>query len=66
MPQANGGTLMACESDAEPITMGYLMDFRLPDGFPAEGRADLTHPFEFVPSITDGVTAHTVDRFGEV
>ena len=33
---------MAYESDAEPIKMGYIMDFRLPDAFPAERRAVLS------------------------
>ena len=33
---------MAYESAAEPIKLGYLFDFVLPDGFPKEMRADLT------------------------
>ena len=39
---------MAYESSAEPIKIGYLMDFRLPDGYPRTMREDLTNPFEFV------------------
>ena len=39
---------MAYESTAQPIKMGYLMDFLLPEGFPAELRADLTDPFDLV------------------
>ena len=28
---------MSYESDAEPIKLGYLFDFRLPEGFPRSG-----------------------------
>ena len=33
---------MSYESTAEPIKVGYLIDFRLPPGFPEEMRADFT------------------------
>jgi branched-chain amino acid transport system substrate-binding protein len=39
---------MSYESSAEPIRLGYLFDFRLPDGFPQEQRDDLRLPFELV------------------
>ena len=32
---------MSYESTAEPIKLGYLFDFVLPDGYPTEMRADL-------------------------
>ena len=51
---------MAYESDAEPIKMGYLMDFRLPDGFPADKRADLTDPFDHV--FQEGLEQGVIDR----
>jgi len=38
---------MSYESSAEPIRLGYLFDFRLPDGFPQEQRDDLRLPFEW-------------------
>ena len=33
---------MSYESTAEPIKVGYLMDFTLPPGFPEEMLADFT------------------------
>ena len=39
---------MAYESTAQPIKVGYLMDFKLPDYFPQEMRDDFTAPFELV------------------
>ena len=39
---------MSYESSAEPIKVGYLMDFRLPEGYPQERRDDLTQSFELV------------------
>ena len=33
---------MSYESSAEPIKVGYLMDFTLPPGFPEEMLADFT------------------------
>ena len=55
---------MAYESDAEPIKLGYLMDFRLPDGFPAERRADLIGPFDMV--FAEGLEQRVIDRPIEV
>lgn len=55
---------MTYESDAEPIRMGYLMDFRLPDGFPAERRADLTDPFRLV--FEEGLAQGVIDRPVEI
>jgi ABC-type branched-subunit amino acid transport system substrate-binding protein len=55
---------MAYESNAEPIKMGYLMDFRLPDGFPAEFRADLTDPFDLV--FQEGLERGMIDRPVEI
>ncbi|MGB8407076.1 MAG: ABC transporter substrate-binding protein [Mycobacterium sp.] len=39
---------MSYESSAEPIKIGYLMDFRLPENYPQELRDDLTRPFDLV------------------
>jgi branched-chain amino acid transport system substrate-binding protein len=39
---------MSYESTAEPIKIGYLFDFRLPEGYPQEMRDDLTRPFDLV------------------
>ena len=39
---------MSYESTAEPIKVGYLMDFKLPDYFPPEMRDDFTAPFDLV------------------
>jgi hypothetical protein len=43
---------MCYESTAEPIKIGYLMDFLLSDDYPQDRRAE-------------GVNSHLVDRFGE-
>ena len=70
---------MSHESTAEPIKVGYLMDVKLPDAYPAEMRADLTQPFGRYtrrgwmgagylvarPLDPDGTTAHLVERFGQ-
>src|SRR5690242_21786634 len=39
---------MSYESTAEPIKVGYLMDFTLPPGFPEELLASFTQTFELV------------------
>ena len=39
---------MSYESSAEPIKIGYLMDFLLPEGFPKTYFEDLTQPFDLV------------------
>jgi ABC-type branched-subunit amino acid transport system substrate-binding protein len=36
------------ESTAEPIKIGYLMDFKLPEGYPQDARDDLVNPFHLV------------------
>ncbi len=51
---------MSYESTAEPIRIGYLFDFRLPDGYPQEMRDDLTRPFDLV--FADGVAQGIIDR----
>ena len=38
---------MSYKSTAEPIKVGYLMDFTLPPGFP-QVLVDFTQPFELV------------------
>lgn len=55
---------MSYESSAEPIKIGYLMDFLLSDDFPQHYRDDLTLPFEMVfdRALADG----TIDRPVEV
>ena len=55
---------MAYESTAEPIKLGYLFDFKLPDGFPKEAREDLTLPFELV--FRQGLDAGMIDRPVEI
>src|SRR5215469_3621536 len=39
---------MSYESSAEPIKVGYLMDFTLPPGFPEELKASFTQCFDLV------------------
>ena len=39
---------MSYESTAEPIKVGYLMDFKLPDLYPQEMKEDLSNPFDLV------------------
>jgi branched-chain amino acid transport system substrate-binding protein len=51
---------MSYESSAEPIKVGYLMDFKLPDGYPKEMAADLFNPFELV--FDEAVAAGVIDR----
>ncbi|HEY7134786.1 MAG TPA: ABC transporter substrate-binding protein [Acidimicrobiia bacterium] len=51
---------MSYESAAEPIKLGYLFDFKLPDGYPQEMREDLTRPFELV--FRDGLDQGLIDR----
>lgn len=59
------------ESTAEPIKVGYLMDMRLPPGFPEEMLADFTRCFDilFEEASEEGlmdrpVQMILVDRFG--
>ena len=55
---------MSYESSAEPIKLGYLFDFRLPEGFPQERRDDLVQPFELV--FNEGLTQGMIDRPVEI
>jgi ABC-type branched-subunit amino acid transport system substrate-binding protein len=52
------------ESTAEPIKLGYLFDFVLPDAYPAEARLDLTRPFELV--FAAGLEQGIIDRPVEI
>ena len=51
---------MTYESHAEPIKVGYLFDFKLPDGYPEEMRKDLVRPFEMV--FQEGLERGIIDR----
>ncbi|MGH3634679.1 MAG: ABC transporter substrate-binding protein, partial [Mycobacterium sp.] len=55
---------MSYESTAEPIKIGYLMDFRLPEGYPQEMRDDLARPFDLV--FADGLAQGIIDRPVEI
>jgi branched-chain amino acid transport system substrate-binding protein len=48
---------MSYESTAEPIKVGYLMDFKLPDLYPQEMKEDLSNPFDLVfgQALEDGL-----------
>jgi branched-chain amino acid transport system substrate-binding protein len=52
------------ESSAEPIKLGYLFDFKLPDGYPEESRQDLVLPFELV--FRQGLEKGMIDRPVEI
>jgi branched-chain amino acid transport system substrate-binding protein len=39
---------MSYESTAEPVKIGYIMDFILPDEYPQDMRKDLTDPIDLV------------------
>jgi ABC-type branched-subunit amino acid transport system substrate-binding protein len=51
------------ESTAEPIKLGYLFDFKLPESFPADMRDDLVAPFRLVfeQGLRDGVIDRPVE-----
>lgn len=51
---------MSYESTAEPIKIGYLMDFRLPDSFPQHMKDDFSLPFEVV--FDEALQAGIIDR----
>ena len=55
---------MSYESTAEPIRLGYLFDFKLPDGYPPEMRQDLVRPFELV--FAEGLRQGVIDRPVEI
>src|ERR1700755_918083 len=51
---------MPYESTAEPIKVGYLMDFTLPPGFPEELLASFTQTFDLV--FSEAVEQGLMDR----
>ena len=55
---------MSYTSDAQPIRLGYLFDFVLPDIYPEEMRRDLTLPFEMV--FEEGLANGVIDRPVEI
>lgn len=55
---------MSYESSAEPIKLGYLFDFKLPDGYPEHARQDLVLPFELV--FRQGLEQGMIDRPVEI
>ena len=55
---------MSYESTAEPIKLGYLFDFRLPEYYPREMRTDLTQTFELV--FNEGLKQRLIDRRVEI
>jgi len=55
---------MAYESSAEPIKLGYLMDFRMPEGTAPEQHDDLVKPFELV--FEEGRARGMLDRPVEI
>lgn len=54
---------MSYESDAQPIKLGYLMDFVLPSDYPEDRRLDLTQSLEliFERGHRDGVTDRPIE-----
>ena len=55
---------MSYESTAEPIKIGYLMDFLLPENYPQDLRDDLTNPFDIV--FGDAFEHGIIDRPVEI
>jgi hypothetical protein len=51
---------MSYVSTAEPIKIGFLMDFKLPGDYPKEKREDLTKPFEIV--FAEALEQKLIDR----
>ncbi|OBF28494.1 ABC transporter substrate-binding protein [Mycobacterium sp. ACS4331] len=51
---------MSYESTAEPIKIGYLMDFKLPELYPQEMKEDLSNPFDLV--FSEALAAGVIDR----
>src|ERR1700744_4693835 len=51
---------MSYESTAEPIKVGYLMDFKLPPGFPEELFASFTQTFDLI--FEEAVQQGLMDR----
>src|SRR5262245_16376147 len=61
--EARRGTV-SYESNAQPIKLGYLFDFKLPQGYPKEMRDDLTQTFELV--FDEGLRQGMIDRRVEI
>jgi len=59
-----GGGSVSYESSAEPIKLGFLFDFKLPEGYPQEARDDLVRPFELV--FSQGLEQGLIDRPVEI
>jgi branched-chain amino acid transport system substrate-binding protein len=55
---------MSYESTAEPVKVGYLMDFRLPEGYPKDMTDDLFNPFDLV--FSTALAQGVIDRPVEV
>lgn len=55
---------MSYESHAEPIKLGCLFDFRLPEGYPQERRDDFTEALQIV--FDDGLRRGVLDRRVEI
>ena len=55
---------MSYESTAEPIKLGYLMDFRLPPFYPQAMRDDFARPFDLV--FREGLEQKLIDRRVEI
>ncbi|MGO9875733.1 MAG: ABC transporter substrate-binding protein [Acidimicrobiia bacterium] len=55
---------MAYESSAEPIKLGYLFDFKLPEAYPQEMKDDLRQSFELV--FEQGLQQGLIDRPVEI
>ena len=51
---------MSYESTAEPIKIGYLMDFTLPPGFPEDLFASFTQTFDLI--FEEAVEQGVMDR----
>jgi ABC-type branched-subunit amino acid transport system substrate-binding protein len=58
------GDNVTYESRVEPIKLGYLFDFVLPEAYPAEMRDDLTRSFELV--FDEGLKQGLIDRPVEI
>jgi ABC-type branched-subunit amino acid transport system substrate-binding protein len=55
---------MSYERTAEPIKLGYLFDFRLPEYYAKEMRDDLTQTFQLV--FKEGLEQRVIDRPVEI
>lgn len=55
---------MSYESQAQPIKLGYLFDFKLPESYPQTMRDDLTQSFQLV--FQKGLEQGVIDREVEI